>query len=390
MAEEPQGSWWKRLARWGIILAGLGVYVAFGVFFVSHTDIYHLYRSSGPANVRYEKAVVLAVLDQSLEVDREHGGLVTGYQDIRIRITSGERAGTELTIQNVLNYTTHFLLVKGDTFIAHVDTADADHFTVSVYSVNRVPVLGLLALLFVAALCGIGGWRGVRSLLGMIFTLSSIFLLFIPLLYRGWSPILASGLMAAATVSVSLLLLAGPSTKSLSAIAGSLAGIAVSAALAVVIQNFAQISGYTTAESDSLLALAGRTGMRVGELLFAAFLISTLGAVLDISISVASAVSEVHAGNQDLGGAALFRAGMNVGRDMMGAMANTLILAFVGSSLNAMILMYSLERSTYQIFNSNAITIEVVQSLSAGLAVLLTVPAVAAFAAVLIARSRRA
>ena len=111
--------------------------------------------------------------------------------------------------------------------------------------------------------------------------------------------------------------------------------------------------------------------------------VSTLGAEMDISISVASAISEVGLGNPSLGRMALFRAGMNVGRDMMGTMANTLILAFAGTSLNAVILIYSLQRSAYQILNSNALTIEIAQSLSAGLAVILTVPAVAYIAAAL-------
>jgi len=373
----------KKITSWIVIVVALAFYVALAVDFDAHTGIYHLYRSSGAAHVRYEKAIVLDVEDQELDKDAKLGGLVTGYQDVLVRITSGERAGTTTRIQNVLNYTTHFLLKKGDVFIAHVDTADAAHFTVSVYSIDRAPTLGLLALLFVAALCGVGGWRGLRSLLGMVFTFSSIVFIFIPLLYRGCSPILASAVMAAATVSVSLLLLGGASAKSFSSIAGTFAGIAISAGLALAFQDLAQISGYTTAEADSLLAIAGQTGMKVGELLFATFLISTLGAEMDISISVASAVSEVSAGNPSLGRTALFRAGMNVGRDIMGTMANTLILAFAGTSLNAVILIYSLERSAYQILNSNALTIELAQSLSAGLAIVLTVPAVAFVAAAL-------
>jgi uncharacterized membrane protein len=367
----------RGLLRWAAILLALALYVGFALYFGFHTGVYRLYRSSGSANVRYEKATVLAIEDQELETDREHGGLVTGYQDILIRLTSGERAGTELKIQNVLNYTTHFLLKRGDSIIAHVDTADASNFTVSVYSVDRAPALGLLALLFVAALCGIGGRRGFRSLLGIAFTFASIVFIFIPLLYRGCSPALAAAVMGGATATVSLLLLSGPSAKGVSAIAGSLAGIAISAALALAFQRLAQISGYSTAEADSLLAISGRTGMNVGELLFAAFLISTLGAEMDISISVASAVDEVRVGNPGLKRSELFRAGMNVGRDIMGTMANTLVLAFLGTSLNAVILMYSLERSSYQLLNSNAIAIELAQSLCAGLAIVLTVPAVA-------------
>jgi len=380
---------WKRVAGWATIVAALCLYAGFALYIASHTEVYRLYRSSGQASVRYERATVLAVEGEELEVDSAHGGLITGYQDILIRITSGDRSGTELRIENILNYTTHFLLKKGDAVIVHVDTADAEHFTVSVYSVDRAPALGLLALLFVAALCGIGGRRGFRSLLGMAFTLVSIVFLFIPLLYRGLSPALASAVMAGATAAVSLFLLGGISAKSLSAVAGCLAGIAIATVLALVFQDLIQISGYTTAEADSLLAIAGQSGMRVGELLFAAFLISTLGAEMDIAISVASAVSEVSASNPSLGRPELFRAGMNVGRDMMGAMANTLILAFAGGSLNALILIYSLERSAYQILNSNAVAIEIVQALSAGLVVILTVPAVAFFAAALSSKPRK-
>ena len=372
---------------WAAIAAALALFVVAGFRFASGTGFYRLYRSSGSASVSYEKARVLEVEREELERDEERSGLVTGVQDLLVRIDTGARAGTELKIQNVLNYTTHFLLKKGDAVVLHIDQADAEHYIASIYSVDRVPLLGLLAALFAVALCGIGGRRGLRSLLGMAFTIACIALVFIPLLYRGCSPVLAASLMAVAVIAVSLLLLAGFSAKAAAAIAGSLAGLAIAAALAFAFESLAQVSGYTTAEADSLLAIAGRTGMKAGELLFAAFLVSTLGAEMDIAISVASAVSEVGDGNPSLGRRALFRAGMNVGRDMMGTMANTLILAFAGTSLNSMILIYSLERSANQILDSNSIVIEIGQSLCAGLAIFLTVPAVAALAALLCARS---
>ena len=377
---------WTRRA---VAAAAFCLYGALGFLFASHTPVYRFYRSAGPAHVRYEKAVVLSIEREELEKDARHGGLLTGYQDIVVRIASGEHAGEVVKIQNVLNFTTHFLLREGAGIIVHVDTGDEDTYTVSVYSVDRVPVLVLLAVLFVAALCGIGGWRGFRSLLGMLVTLVSIFFYFMPLLYRGAPPAVAAAVMAAGTTAVSVLLLGGYSRKSAAAIIGSLVGISLAAGVAWAAQSMAQISGYTTGEVDSLLAIAGRTGMKVGELLFAAFLISTLGAVLDVSVSIASAVSEIRARAPALPRGALFRSGMSVGRDMMGTMASTLILAFVGMSLNSVILMYSLETSGAQILNSNAAVIELVQSLSAGLAVFLTVPAVAAAAALGAPRRRR-
>jgi uncharacterized membrane protein len=276
-------------------------------------------------------------------------------------------------------------LDAGSAIIVHVDVADAEHFTASVYSIDRGPALLALALLFVAALCGIGGKRGTRSLLGIVFAFTSIFFLFIPMLYRGCSPTLAAVIVVSATVCVSLFLLGGIDAKTVSAVLGSFAGLAASALAASVFQRLTMISGYATAESDSLLAIAGKTGMKVGELLFAAFLIASLGAIMDVAISVASAVSEVHASSPGMKRGGLFRSGMGVGRDMMGTMANTLMLAFTGASLNTLILIYSLEHSFYQILDSNAIVIEIVQALAGSLAVILTVPAVAFVAAAFMA-----
>jgi uncharacterized membrane protein len=381
------GRGWKT-AVWAAVVVAIALYAALAASFASHTGYSRLYRSSRAAKIGYERAVVLAVAEETLERDEEHGGIVTGYQDLLVRVESGERNGSELRIRNVLNYTTNFPLRSGERFIAHVDSADANNFTVSVYSADRGPALGLLALLFAAVLCGVGGARGAKSLLGMAFTFASIALVMIPLLYRGFSPAAAAVITSIAAVTVSMLLLSGPCAKSAAAIAGSVSGIALSALLAFAFQGLARVSGFTTAEADSLLAIAGRTGMKVGELLFASFLISALGAVMDIAISTASAVAELHDKNPSLDRSSLFASGMNVGRDMMGTMANTLILAYAGTSLNALILIYSLEHSANQILDSNAAAVEIVQSLSSGLAVILCVPATAFFASTFLARGR--
>lgn len=110
---------------------------------------------------------------------------------------------------------------------------------------------------------------------------------------------------------------------------------------------------------------------------------------MDISISVASAIQEVFHSNRKLRHNQLFLSGLNVGRDMMGTMSNTLILAFTGTSLNTLILIYSYNVSYYQLMNMNLIGIEVIQGLSGSLAVILTVPIVAFIAARLIPAMNR-
>jgi uncharacterized membrane protein len=144
------------------------------------------------------------------------------------------------------------------------------------------------------------------------------------------------------------------------------------------------LSGFSVNEADVLIQIAGTTHMKVGELLFAAILISSLGAIMDIAISVATSVNEVYERNRSLGMKELFKSGMNVGRDMMGAMANTLIIAFTGASLNILVLLYAWNVSYYQLINNNMIGIYVIQAVSGSIAVILTVPLVSFFSARLI------
>ena len=209
----------SRLRRWAAIFAALCAYVAAGLWFGAGTSFHRLYRSAGGAHVSYARARVVAVDSENLGRD-EATGLFTGYQDLRVLILDGEKRGTELGLRNFLNYTTNIRLEAGMAIVVHVDVADAEHYAVSVYSVDRVPPLLALALLFAAALCGIGGARGLRSILGILFTVASLLLFFVPMLYRGWSPAWAALLVAAAALCVSLTLLGGVGRKTLSAHTG--------------------------------------------------------------------------------------------------------------------------------------------------------------------------
>ena len=248
----------KVAVRWTLTVLVLAVYTAGAWVFGSQTPVYHLYRSSGPARVTYERAQVVSVPGESL--DRDDRGLLTGYQDLQVRILSGPRAGTLENVRNYLNYTTNYRLGPGSEIVAHVDEADADHSTVSVYTPDRTGPILLLVLAFTAVLCGVGGWRGVRSLLGILFTFTSLLFLFIPMLYRGWSPVWAAVLVTSATACVSLVLLDGVRVKTLAAVLGTLVGLGVSALLEALFQWATLTSGLTTPEADSLCGFGGLRG----------------------------------------------------------------------------------------------------------------------------------
>ena len=140
---------------------------------------------------------------------------------------------------------------------------------------------------------------------------------------------------------------------------GTVAGVGISGILAVLFGRLTQISGYNVAEIEQLEYVGQMTNVKIGELLYAGILISTLGAVMDVAMSVASTINEIHYRNPDLSRKELFTSGIRVGKDMMGTMSNTLILAFTGSSINTLVFMYVYNYTAVQITNMYSIGIEV-------------------------------
>ena len=152
------------------------------------------------------------------------------------------------------------------------------------------------------------------------------------------------------------------------------------------------VTGWNVSDIESLMTLWSTSGIQVGGLLFSGLLISALGAMMDVGMSIASAMAEIQGQSPDISRADLFRAGMRVGRDMMGTDSNTLILAFAGGSVSMLVLDYAYDLPWLQIINSNNIGIAIMQGLSGSFGVILSVPATVAIATVLYtlpARSRR-
>lgn len=361
----------------------LAVYVVFALLFSQHTPIYNPYSSAVGGETYYEYAAVLSIDEQTVSQSSGFAGLYTGRQVVTVRMESGQYRGRQFQVTNALNYDTNFLLHKGQRIVVSLSTSTGDKSIINVYmfTPDRTAPLLVLVGLFIAALCFVGGWRGFRSVLGIVFTLTSLVFIFVPLLMRGASAVSAVIVLVAATSCVTLFLVGGVSRKSLSAVLGTVIGVIVSAVILLIFSSVMQVSGYTLSDTDALLNIAGQSKLNVRDLLFAGIVISSLGAVMDIAISVATSVNEVLENRPGATFAELFRSGLNVGRDMMGTMANTLILAFIGGSVESFILMYSYQMRVNQMFNSNSIAITILEAISGSLAVILTVPIVSAISA---------
>lgn len=375
----------KELGKAGILLLMLAAYIFLAYSVSRHHAYYDPYSLSGNDKISFEKARVTSVNSEDIKPDEAHSGLFAGSQNLTVQILTGEFRGRSYPVLNNLNYDTNFVLKPGQSLIVSVSvTGDGKTVNINPNSPDRAPFLYVMAALFILLLCLTGGKSGFHSAIGIGFTMTSVLFLFIPLLYRGVPPVAASVIFAAATSCVTLTLVGGLELKSLVAFLGTLGGVAVSAGIELLFNELTGTSGYTFSDTDSLLAIASHSRLQVGGLFFAAVLIASLGAVMDVAISVATSVNEVYRKDPDCGGRALFRCGMNVGRDMMGTMANTLILAFTGSSLVILIQIYTYNMPYYQVMNSNNVAAEMIQALAGSTAVILTVPAVAFLSAKLL------
>ncbi|OAB28419.1 YibE/F family protein [Paenibacillus macquariensis subsp. defensor] len=359
------------------------------MYFFSQSPEKKYNEQGGTAYTKYEKAKVLKVISEDLERDATRGGLYQGSQELEIKIVSGEHKGEVQTITNNVSVYLNVPVKAKQTIIVDIGTADSTHYSISVYSYYRAPIMLAMVLLFFAMLWWIGGKKGLKSVLGIIFTFASIIYLFIPMLYRGYSPVLASVLIVILTTCITLLLLNGWSSKSLAAILGTTIGVAIAGIIAYISGDLVHISGYNTAEVESLIVVADETGMQLKGLLFAGILLASLGAITDVGISIAAAVHEVYLANPNLSKKELFISGINVGRDLMGTMANTLILAFTGTSLTSLMVIYAMKVPLTQLTNMNLVTIEVIQGITGCFGVVLTVPIVAYIASRIIPISEK-
>lgn len=338
----------------------------------------------------YEKAVVTAVLEDDAAPDYDNAeGRRVGTQELEICIQTGTHKDEIMSLTNYMSALFNVDLKKGDQVIVRLMTDEDGGYYASLFNYNRGMVLGIFVLLFFILLIALGGKKGLGALLGLLFTLGSIWFILIPCLIRGIPAIAVTVGIVAAAAAGSLIFLNGFSIKTLCAVLGCFIGVVAAGGIAALVGNITPINGFNMPEAENLLLYGADKGMKISGLLVCGLLISALGAVMDVALGITSSVWELHEQNPSLTAKKLFRSGMHIGRDAIGTMANTLILAFAGSSLNMLILVQTYDIPFIQLINTDYICIEIIQSIAGAMGILLTVPIVAFISAWLMAREKR-
>ena len=277
----------------------------------------------------------------------------------------------------------------GDEVVVAIDRQQDGTTTFSVIDRWRLQLIGGLVLLFAVVTIAVAGWRGVRSLVALALSLALAIRVLIPLLLAGWNPLaLAIGLGATVTV-VSFVLTQGLTRTTTSAIAGTMAGLAITGILAAVVTVLAR---FTPAQgSEQILAigqLAGNT-IDLSGLLLAGVVFGGLGVLNDVAMSQAATVEELRAVDPTLGRRAIYRRTMNVGVAHLAATVNTLVFAYLGTALPLLVLFSIQVRGLGFPLNEEIIAVEVVRALIGSVGIVLTVPITTAIAVWLLTRPAR-
>ena len=148
------------------------------------------------------------------------------------------------------------------------------------------------------------------------------------------------------------------------------------------------IDGFSSSETEGLILINEATGLQIKDVLFAGVMISSLGAIMDVGMSIVSALYEVYFHNPDLTEKEIFKSGIEIGKDMIGTMTNTLILAFTGSAFITLLVFISYQVQFNQLINSNYMCMEIAQGICGTFGIVLTIPTASAIMAFLLKNER--
>lgn len=350
--------------------------------------VHHMQSDTPASDILFEKALVTEVLSEQLQDDPSVPGYKIGTQQIKIEIQTGPYKGTHYEIRNPLSRLYRVEAKTDQTLIVQILMKNNVPNQVFVFNYNRTVILLTLVGLFFFVLTLLGGKQGLLSILSLLFTALVIAYYLLPGVYNGRDPIMMTLIAVIIIATVTYTVLAGFSRKALAATLGTVMGVLIAGIISYLFGSWTHLSGLTSEEAQELLYLADQNGLRTSGLMFCGILIASLGAVMDVAMSITSSLFELKESSPRLTRFDLVKSGLVIGRDISGTMSNTLILAFVGGSFNTLLILMSYQMPMRQALNLDFVGTQLIQALSGSIGIVLTVPFTAFVAASLLSHKK--
>lgn len=317
-------------------------------------------------------------------------------QILSFRILSGQFRGETVQVDNIWigRAFSDRIMSKDDVLFLEIPIRDPQNpkiESVSMREYFRTPFLLYLAGTLGILMILVAGMKGVRAILTLFVTALSVVYLLVPLTIIGYNPIVVALLIAAFLTLMTFLLITGFSYKVISGVLGTLGGLTAVGVLSILSQHLMALTGL--AQEFGFLELGislwrteGSHHWNFTGILSAGIILGAVGAMMDVSMSISSSVHEVKQVNPNINVRQSIRAGLNVGRDIMGTMADTLIFAYLGAHMITMLLpriefpesgmLYPFLR----LVNEEATAVAIIQAVVGTIGLVLTVPIAATVA----------
>jgi len=324
-------------------------------------------------NQLFEKALITKVIEEEITNDDVIKGIKNGRQVLEVKVLTGKYKNNIYKTINIIDQSHNVLGKEGLKIIVGIRETN-EGAKIWVYNYVREYYLYFLALIFALLLITFGGRQGLNSLVALIFTASVFIFIMVPLFFKGYNPVILSIIAVSITSIISFLLIGGFEKKILVAILGTISGILVAGIISFTFSKLTHLSGINLEKGKELVYVAMDYNIQIKGLMFSSILIASMGAIMDVAMSISSSMYEIYKIDSSISSNNLFNSGMNIGKDIMGTMANTLILAFMGGSLTIMLMMWGYNMSYYQLINLPFVSVEIIQGLAGSTGIVLTVP----------------
>lgn len=300
-------------------------------------------------------------------------------QEVTVEITEGDYIGEEFTTDYVLSYDIEgkilaYELEIGDKVSVQITEDESGITSATVLDVVRANYIIVMFILFLLSVVLVGGKKGVKAILGLIYTILLIYFVMIKGIFEG-SDAITKSIFTVILIIVGAFIIIGDgiNKKILTASIGTLGGVLSAGLMALIFNNLAKMTG---AGEDAIQLSINMSSITFNyrELLFAGIIVSALGACMDVGMSIASSLDEIKMKNPDITWQELLKSGMNIGRDVIGTMTNTLILAYVGGSLTLILLFLACDMNIFEILNKETIAEQIISAIAGSMGVVYTVP----------------
>ena len=303
-------------------------------------------------------------------------------QQMNAIIMNGTHKGEKIQLQNKTSYSQAYDLsfkVNDEVFVSIREDASNKIVSYNILDFKRDKYIAYIAIIFILLIILIGGFKGLRSLTSVIVNII-IFSAVVKLYLDGYNLILVSSIASIIFIITSLIIVNGINNKTASAIVGTMVGTLFSMLITVVVIKITNANGIHYEEMEFLI--------RSPEQIFIIeVLIGTLGGIMDIAISISSAIKEIYDRNPNIERKMLIKSGMEIGKDIMGTMANTLVFAYISGSIPMILLWLINGYSTFYVIDFN-ISLEIIRALTGSIGIVISIP-ITLYISVLLLRKNR-